>query len=107
MFPAKLKRFGCPYTATKFDDIGALNFADSTSSAFIQLADIVAYNTFRQFRDHGAVYDDPSAKKLDLYPQFEAILGSFDRDASGVFAGRGIAYWPSRAKNKWLYKPAA
>ncbi len=104
---SKLKRFGCPYTKTKFDDVGSINFADSASSAFVQVADLVAYNTFRQFRDHGSAYDSPDAKELSLYPQFEAILGSFDRDTSGTFAGRGIAYWPSRAKNKWAYKPAA
>lgn len=102
---SKLKQAGCPYTRIKFDNIGALNFANSESSAFIQIADLVSYNTFRQFREHGSVYDDPDANSLPLYPQFGEILGSFDRDSSGVFAGIGIAYWPHRAKNKWLYKP--
>lgn len=98
---AKLRRYGCPYTGMEFEDVGAMSFADSAASAFIQIADLVSYNTFRQFRDHGDEYDDPDARRLTLYDQFRQISGRFDCGSGEVFAGYGVAKWPARSRNRW------
>lgn len=99
---AKLLRDGCPYTRTQFGRIGPVTFADSQATVFIQLADLVAYNTFRQFRMHGSVWDDPSAKRLPLYEHFEKIHSSFDCGPAKQFAGYGIAKWPSEYRPTWV-----
>lgn len=99
---AKLKKHGCPYTKLAFDRLGALTFADSAGSTFVQVADIVSYNTFRQFRDYGDIYDSEGAKSLPLYDHFARVLPMFDSSPSGIFAGYGVAKWPLKSKNNWL-----
>ena len=96
----RLRRDGCPYTGNDLDDIGAFSLADSAEETFVQIADIVSYNTFRQFRDHGTAYDNPATDTLMLYPQFSEIAGKFHQRAK-VFAGEGIALWPASSRNKW------
>ena len=86
----------------EFANIGALTFADSAATSFVQIADLVSYNTFRQFRDHGATYDDPEAKKLPIYEHFGNIVHLFETGPTGVFSGFGIAKWPVKAKKHWL-----
>lgn len=100
---AMLRRYGCPYTRTQFDDIGSLKYVDSSESAFIQLADIVAYNTFRQFRDHGSSWEDESINTLPTYDYFAKILRLFDRGPNNVFSGYGIAKWPIDNRVDWEY----
>ena len=98
---SSLKKSGCPYTHTEFPDVGALSFTNSAHSPFVQIADLVAYNIFRQFRDHGSVYDEPSAKSLPLYEHFAKVVRLFDLGPNRVFAGYGLAKWPVSFKNRW------
>lgn len=97
----KLRRQGCPYTGMEFEDVNGIRFADSAESHFIQIADLLAYNVFRQFRDHGAVYDDPDARSLPLYGPFADMSHKLDCSSGGVFAGYGVAKWPADVRNKW------
>lgn len=101
---SKLKKNGCPYTGTEFPEVGAITFADSKASVFVQIADIVAYNTFRQFRDHGKHWDEPSGSTLPLYEHFATVLPLFDMGPQRQFAGYGVAKWPLRKKVQWVYK---
>lgn len=101
---ARLIRDGCPYTKTKFAAIGPLTFADSRASPLIQVADLVAYNTFRQFRDHGAAWENPRLMKLPTYAHFESILNMFDKGPGNEFAGFGVAKWPLRTKVAWCFE---
>jgi Protein of unknown function (DUF3800) len=98
---SRLKRAGCPYTKTTFTDIGPLTFTDSATSPFVQVADIVAYNTFRQFRQHGKAWEDNSIRTLPLYDHFKKIVRLFDTGEGGVFAGYGVAKWPLETRIKW------
>jgi hypothetical protein len=100
---SKLKTYGCPYTRTQFPSIGPLSFVDSKTSPFVQVADIVSYNTFRQFRMHGKDWEDPLLKSLPLYDHFARIAPSFDRGPDGEFAGFGVAKWPLTHRMPWKY----
>lgn len=99
----RLKRKGCNYTGATFDNLtDTVGFMDSADSSLVQLADIVAYNTFRQFKDHGAAWDDPSAAELPVYSHFDRILPRFHRRRDRVFSGYGVAKMPTRAKHDWV-----
>lgn len=98
---ATLKKHGCPYTGTKFVDVGPIALVDSATSVFVQLADLVSYNTFRQFRDHGPAWEDNSLKSLPLYEHFATIAPQFDKGPNGEFAGYGVTKWPVARKVRW------
>jgi hypothetical protein len=100
---AKFKKFGCPYTKIKFTQVDdSITFEDSKHLSLIQVADIVSYNTMRQFRDHGAIWDDPKARRLPLYSYFGKLLPKFDKSNVGIFAGYGVAKMPRIGSNRWL-----
>jgi Protein of unknown function (DUF3800) len=100
---AKLKKFGCPYTKTKFDRVGAMTFADSASSVFIQIADLISYNTFRQFRSYGKEWEHPTETKWPLYPYFEELSHLFDRGPKQQVTGYGLVKWPVERKVIWSW----
>lgn len=98
---AQLLKHGCAYTPMKFTSIGGLVFTDSKTSPLVQLADVVAYNVFRQFRDHGDAWEDITLKKLPTYKYFGEILSSFDLGPSKQFASYGVVKWPVDKKVAW------
>ena len=75
-----------------------VSFDDSANSNFLQLADIVAYNVWRQFVDYGDEWDTHSPegehRKLPMYPYFEKISDCFYRDKNNKVSGRGIVKLP-------------
>jgi hypothetical protein len=98
----KLLRYGCPYTQSRFTCIEErLGFVDSSVSGLIQIADLAAYNVFRQFKDNGSTWDNPRARKLPLYSFFGRMLPRFDYDASHVLAGYGVAKMPCKFRHQW------
>ncbi|MBN1460609.1 MAG: DUF3800 domain-containing protein [Armatimonadetes bacterium] len=100
---ARLKKHGCSYTGTTFDNVlDSIDFLDSAHSSLVQLADLVAYNTFRQFKDHGSAWDDPDATQLSVYPYLDRMLPRFYRARDRVISGYGIAKMPTRARKKWV-----
>jgi len=104
---ARLKRHGCPYTGTEFPNVGPVTFADSRATVFVQVADLVAYNTFRQFRMYGREWEDPTTKALPMYEHFRPIARLFDRGPKQQVAGFGIAKWPVGHKVVWRLGPRA
>lgn len=98
---SKLLRTGCPYTQMKFTNVGALTFTDSASSNLVQLADQVAYNVFRQFRDHGKEWENATLQHLPLYEYLRLLIDLFDTGPERQFAGYGIAKWPVETKVPW------
>jgi len=100
---SRLLRHGCNYTRMDFPTVErTLDFEDSAAFGLIQVADLAAYNVFRQFRAHGTVWDSPSAQRLPVYHYFDRLLPRFHQDSSGVFAGYGVAKMPTRARHPWL-----
>jgi len=99
-----LLKNGCPYTKKAFDDIGTLTFTDSAASPFVQVADQVAYNVFRQFRDHGDAWEDAPHDSLPLYDYFQKMIGMFDLGPSRQLAGFGVTKWPIDTKVEWCVR---
>ncbi len=69
----------------------SVDFDNSTNSNFLQLADMVAYNVWRQFVDYGDEWDIHSPEGehriLPTYPYFDKISSSFytkDARLSGI-----------------------
>lgn len=69
--------------------IGDLGFAESHHDERIQLADIVAYNAYRQFVDYDGNVDDPAHR----YAHFGRLSPKF-RQHRGAIAGYGVVAFP-------------
>lgn len=81
--------------------IEGLLFIPSSENNFIQLADLCAYNTFRQFRDFGEDWEHPSGKGLRTYKYFKGILNKFYADTDGRLSGYGLKKFPDKGKVIW------
>jgi len=68
---------------------------------FVQLADLAAYDVFRQFVDHGRDWENTSNDTLQTYPYFNALAGNF-LDRNGRIRGIGICKLPDTAKINWI-----
>lgn len=75
-------------------------FEKSKNSNFLQLADTVAYNIFRQFVDYGDFWEDNNKGTLKTYSFFERIADNF-YNKNGRIAGFGIVKVPDPAKIRW------
>lgn len=77
-------------------------FESSKNSNFLQLADTVAYDVYRQFIDHGDDWENRNIKSLGMYSFFEKISNNFYcEDRSGRVSGFGIVVVPSPSKIPW------
>lgn len=75
--------------------IEGVHFLPTTQSNFLQIADLVAYNVFRQFQDHWQEWE--AGMPLDQcpkYPHFERILPKFHMSRTGLIKGFGIKKFP-------------
>lgn len=77
-----------------------IKFKDSQKSHQLQVADIIAYNTFRQFRDHGTDWEIIS-DTLPMYKWFKLIAHKFRTDANGKVQGWGIIKYPLDNRIAW------
>lgn len=78
-----------------------LRFKDSAKNHLLQLADLVAYNTMRQFRDHG---DDwfSGGESIQTYRHFGRIAGSFlKKPGTNRVAGYGCVVAPKTGPATW------
>lgn len=78
-------------------------FEKSRNSNFLQLADTVAYNVYRQFVDHGDLWEDKTAKSLKTYPYFDRLAPNF-YSKKGKIGGYGVVKVPDLSKIKWRKK---
>ena len=81
-----------------------IRFEESKNSNFLQLADTVAYNTYRQFVEHGDKWDMLSSHKgsLPMYSYFERISDNFYCDpATKVVKGYGLTKLPDPIGKRW------
>ena len=67
-----------------------------------EVADVVAYNVYRQFREHGNEWDQPSAAQVSIYPWLGRILPRFVVGPANQLEGWGIVKWPSDRKSRWV-----
>ena len=76
--------------------IEGVHFIPDDQSNFLQLADLMAYNVFRQFTEHSKEWDEGvSLTRMTKYPQFERILPKFFRSGARV-RGYGIKKFPEK-----------
>jgi len=79
----------------------SIRFEKSHISNFLQLADTVAYNVFRQFVQHGDSWESPDGDTLVEYSFFSRIAENFYRNEAGRIAGYGLVKVPDAAKLRW------
>jgi hypothetical protein len=103
---ARLKKDGCNITKLRFDHVApTIRFGDSKRFHLLQVADLVAYNVFRQFRDYGENWDDPAKGDLPLYKPLGRIIERFLRGPKNQLQGWGIVKWPALHKGRWCLTP--
>jgi hypothetical protein len=97
----RLKKDGCPLTKMTFPNMPkAPLFASSARFNLLQLADLLAYNVFRQFREHGDAWDKGEA--MPIYKHLDPLLRRFRIGPDGVIEGWGIIKWPHDRTGRWL-----
>ncbi len=72
-------------------------FEKSRNSNFLQMADTVAYNVWRQFVNHGDWKDEPGIGGEEMYPYFSRILPNFYHK-NGWISGIGLIKVPDMGK---------
>lgn len=79
-----------------------IEFTESVSENFIQLADLVAYNVYRQFIDYGLEWENPTfkSKPLPCYKYFDEISQCFV-NKNGLVRCIGLCKIPDTAKINW------
>jgi hypothetical protein len=98
----ELKRSGCDFTDMKFDNlVDQPRFAASSGFNLLQVADLVAYNVFRQFRNHGDEWDNPGAQKVPVYKALQSLMPRFMRGPNGQVQGYGLVKWPTQHSGHW------
>ena len=86
---------GCRFTKLRFENCAKqLRFADSSKFHLLQIADLVAYNVFRQFREYGDAWDAIKTGELPTYPKLKPLLKRFLRGPNNQWEGYGIVKWP-------------
>jgi hypothetical protein len=99
----RLKKDGCTLTKMRFPRMPKEpRFASSKSLNLLQFADLLAYNVFRQFRDHGDAWE--KGGRLPIYQPLKPLLPRFMLSPAGVIEGWGIIKWPHARKSKWAVK---
>jgi len=84
-----------------FDAVkNAIRFMDSADSEIIQVADIVAYNVYRQFVDHGNDWEF-GGDVLPTYKWFDIIANKFCQGIGGRVQGYGVVKFPLRNRMRW------
>ncbi len=77
-----------------------IRFVDSADFHHIQVADIVAYNVFRQFVEHGDDWENIAKQRLEVYPWLMKLESKFRND-NGRIQGHGIIKMPLRQRIRW------
>jgi hypothetical protein len=84
----------------RLDALGQLKFMSSARSNMLQVADLVAYNVYRQFVEFGEDWEKPSAA-LPTYGYFARLERRFRADSRGRIQGYGIIKIPVGTKVRW------
>jgi Protein of unknown function (DUF3800) len=84
-----------------FPGLGDLFFVDSRRSHLVQVADIAAYNVYRQFRDHGEDWESATLARLPVYDWLAKILKKFRQGPEGRIQGYGVGKIPLRHRRRW------
>jgi hypothetical protein len=86
---------------TTFTRVKDVRFRRSSDENLIQLADLAAYNVYRQFVDHGREWEDTSRQQVSYYPYFELLMGNLAQ-YNGKAVGCGLCKLPDPKRIKWF-----
>lgn len=90
----------------RFDHIkGRLRFINSAHSHLVQVADVVAYNVYRQFSEHGDAWENSSLQRLPTYTYFHRLASKFCTDGKRRIQGYGIVKFPLIKRVPWKKAP--
>lgn len=81
---------------------GDIRFVNSAHSHQVQVADVVAYNVYRQFVEHGDAWETLS-EMLPTYLWFIKLGGKFRCDSNRRIQGYGIVKCPLMKQVQWKY----
>jgi len=99
---AQLKKTGSTlWKGLTFEHLRDLRFVDSKRSEMIQVADLVAYNVYRQFRDYGEEWETKGLGTLPAYDWFSRIATKFRKGPNGRIQGYGVGKIPLRTRVLW------
>lgn len=99
---AQLKRTGSSlWKGLTFEHLRDLRFVDSRQSEFLQVADVIAYNVFRQFRQYGEEWETRGLTALPSYDWFSRLLKKFRAGPDGRIQGFGVGKIPLRTRVPW------
>lgn len=84
-----------------FERLRDLRFVDSRLSELLQVADVIAYNVFRQFRQHGEQWETRGLPVLPTYDWFLRIAQKFRKGPDGRIQGFGVGKIPIRTRVPW------
>lgn len=82
-----------------------LRFVDSAHSHQVQVADIVAYNVNRQFRDYGEDWEKKLDHPLPTYGWFQQLIGKFRQGPGNRVQGYGVVKFPKMSNVHWRAVP--
>ena len=81
--------------------VEGVHFVETDQSNFLQVADLVAYNIYRQFTDSGDQWDSCFKmnevefwRTISTYSYFKRVLNKFDRSEMKRIRGYGIKKFP-------------
>lgn len=99
---SKLRKFGSRMLrpTMNIDVLGDLRFQSSARSELIQVADLVAYNVYRQFVEHGEDWER-LAPTLPTYTYFDRLGVKFRRGPGNRVQGYGIVKVPMKRRVPW------
>lgn len=98
----KLRQYGSTMIrpTLAIDVLGDLKFQSSARSELIQIADLVAYNVFRQFCEYGEDWERV-APALPTYAYFNRLATKFRHGPKNRVQGYGIVKIPIVRKVPW------
>jgi hypothetical protein len=92
----------------RFDSINNdLRFVDSAHWTQVQVADIIAYNVYRQFVEYGEEWEGKGLEDkedLPVYPWLEKLGSKFRSDGDGRVQGYGIVKFPLGTRIPWAFR---
>lgn len=101
----QLQRSGCNFVSLSMDAmVGDPRFVNSRTNNSVQVADLIAYNVFRQFRDYGEEWEDRGLQELPAYDWFRKMAHKFRSGPNGRIQGYGVVKFPLRTRVPWTYK---
>lgn len=80
---------------------GRVKFVASERSELVQVADVVAYNVYRQFVEYGEEWEKHLDDGLPTYSWFRRILPQFRQHPRGRIQGFGVVKFPLRERVQW------